>query len=393
MLVSQLRDFVARGWQLAGHDHKWLDAITLRHPLQAFSQDYIKANRDVRLFTYSREWFEADATQRGAAGVLKNAVELPASVSVEALGRFLKEPVKTFCQSTLKCYFDDDHSASEDNECFELNHLESFIQSDALLTTLKQQPDTVTETLLQQQYASLVAQGQLPLAGFSKLVFEDLSAGVASAWQAYQEIVGVWPVQLPPRSLMLKFACDNADLALTADLLQLHENAAGEKAIISVLAQSLLKDKKISYHRLMPDWVRHLAACAEGLAVTTLIVSADAVLEIQPFASQDARDCLHNLLSSWRAGLQSPLPVEIKTAFVWLAQSKPDDARKKYEGSESGGDWSYGVVDYDSYLRRFFPDFATLNPGNSDDDSSFDYWATRLYQAAFNSIKQVQGAS
>jgi exodeoxyribonuclease V gamma subunit len=393
VLVSQLRDYVGRGWELAGHDHKWLEAITLSHPLQAFSQAYIQAQRDQRLFTYSKEWFEGDATKRETIGLLNNTVELPEKVSVEALGRFLKEPVKTFCQSTLKCYFDDDHTVSEDHEAFEFDHLENYLQSNALLAALKQQPEQATASILQQQYASLMAQGQLPLAGFSKLVFEDLSGGVVSAWQRYQSLITAWPKPLAPQTLVLKFKLETAEVELTGDLLQLHENDAGAKAILSVVAQALLKKDAISYHRLMPDWVRHLAACAAGLAVTSLIVSADAILKIEPLDAADAHDGLQNLLSSWHTGLQAPLPVEIKTASVGLAQGKPQDMRKKYEGADSGADWSKGVVDYDAYLRRFFPDFDALNPGHPEDKSSFDYWANRLYKTAFEQIKPVQGES
>ena len=392
VLVSQLRDFIARAWQSSEQGEQYLASLTTQHPLQPFSQDYIKSDRDHRLFTYSREWFETDLSQRSLDTVTRQCIELPESLALEALGRFLKEPVKTFAQSTLTCYFEDDYFASEDNECFELNHLESYIQSHALLAAIKQQPEIAAETILQQHYQSQVAKGLLPLAGFSEPVFKVLADGVARAWQRYQDLVKAWPCPVAPHSIDLAVNSGHFSVKLIGELSELRANAAGEKVMITVIPQALIKDKKISYHRLMTDWVKHLAACAEGIGVKSLIVSADGMLEIQSLAVEDAEHCLRNILNAWYEGLNAPLPVEIKTAFVWLAEGKESLVRKQYAGSDSASGWSKGVVEYDAYLRRFFPDFDALNPGYADDKSSFDYWALQLYQAPFQYITRVFGA-
>jgi exodeoxyribonuclease V gamma subunit len=391
VLVSQLRDFLAQGWRLVNHDDKWLDAITVEHPLQPFSQDYIKTGRDARLFTYSKVWFETDSANRGAEGVLNNAIDLPTAISIEGLGRFLKAPVKTFCQSTLKFSFDDDSTSSEDNEPFEFNRLESHVHTNQLLAAIKNHPAESLDSLLQQEYERMVAKGMLPLAGFSKLTFDGLSAGVTSAWQRYQTLLAAWSTELEAESLVLDLESEQGAVKLTGDLVGLHQNAVGQTALIVVVPQSLAKDKKISYHRLMTDWVRHLAACAAGLSIRTFIVAADEVLEIAPLFTEDAKACLASLISAWHEGLQTPLPVEVKTAFVWLESNNESEALKKYEGSEFGGDWGKGEVDYDGYLRRFFPNFDDLNPGQADDKTSFDYWAIQLYQTAFTEIHIATG--
>jgi exodeoxyribonuclease V gamma subunit len=395
VLVSQLRDFVVRGWQLSGHDKHWLKTITVEHPLQPFSQDYIKTGRDERLFTYSKEWFETDCAKRGAEGVLNNSIDLPTTVSIEDLGRFLKAPVKTFCQSTLKFSFDDDAASSEDNEPFEFNRLESHVHTNQLLAGIKNHPAESLDSVLQQEYSRMVAKGMLPLAGFSKLTFDGLSAGVTSAWQRYQTLLAAWPTELAAHSIVLDLVSKQGVVKLTGDLVGLHQNTTGEKAVIVVVPQSLAKDKKISYHRLMTDWVRHLAACADGFLIRTFVIAADDVLEIAPLAIEDAKAALNELLSALHYGLQMPIPVAVKTAFTWLAENaekKESDARIKYEGTESGGDWSKGEVDYDAYLKRFFPDFDSLNPGRPDDKTSFDYWANQLYQTAFTEIQIAKGA-
>jgi exodeoxyribonuclease V gamma subunit len=47
-------------------------------------------------------------------------------------------------------------------------------------------------------------------------------------------------------------------------------------------------------------------------------------------------------------------------------------------------------VDYDAYLARFFPSFASLKPEAAHD--GFVDWANKLYLPAFNQIKKQQTA-
>src|SRR5690606_2966016 len=61
VLLGQLRDHLARGWRLAGHDHDdggkaLLAALTTEHPLQPFSIEYFREGSS--LSTYAHEWRE-----------------------------------------------------------------------------------------------------------------------------------------------------------------------------------------------------------------------------------------------------------------------------------------------------------------------------------------------
>ena len=156
--------------------------------------------------------------------------------------------------------------------------------------------------------------------------------------------------------------------------------------MIMVTAQTVFKDKKISYQRLMTYWVKHLAASAIGLDLRTLIIGADEVLEIQPLNKADALQTLEQLVFAWYQGLQAPLPVAIRTAFAWLLKGDMGLARKIYEGD----DWNNGEASYDAYLSRFFPAFEDLYPADNA-GYDFEYWAEFIYGEAFAQIKVVKG--
>ena len=369
VLVSQLRDFLAQGWRLANHDDKWLAAITVEHPLQPFSQDYIKANRDQRLFTYSKEWFETETLSQNQTTVFD--AELPNAVSIEALAAFLKAPVKSFCQQSLKFNFADDSITSEDNEPFSFDGLQRFGLNHDLLQQLKANPDQPLADFFQHQQQVLAAKGQLPLAGFGGLAFNEISACVENAWQQYQSLLATWSASAPQR-LNLNLG----GIQLSGELVDLYQNQAGETALISLTAQSVVSMKIPKYHSLMLPWLQHLLGCAAGLNLQSFVVGQDAILKISVIEPAEAQAALQTTLAAWLQGLQAPLPVAIKTAFTLLA-SDETKAQLSYYGS----DRQLGEVDYDLYLRRFYPDFADLLANGFVDT------AKQLYGMAFDCIE------
>jgi len=133
-------------------------------------------------------------------------------------------------------------------------------------------------------------------------------------------------------------------------------------------------------------WVRHVAACADGVPLQTLIVAADSVLTIPPIEPAEAYLLFYDLVDAYHLGLQTPLPLACKTAFTWLA-APPDKALEKAQGTYEGTEWNNGEMAYDAYLLRFFPSFAELNPATTKEN--FTFWADRLYRPPFKHIQQL----
>jgi exodeoxyribonuclease V gamma subunit len=346
-----------------------------------------------------------------------NPEEKGFTLSLESLARFLKAPVKAFCNHTLKFGFDEETVTSEDHEPFGFNPLQSYILSETLLQNLNSenangaQPIN-TEEYFTQQHSAMAQQGLLPFGGFSQATYDIISEPVKLAWQQYQSVLSAWSTELDAHATHLPAftLADGVTVQLTGDLSQLRRSSSQEAdGLIYLTAQRLInKDKTVKYPNLLLHWVQHLAACADHLPVQTLVIAADAVIEIPAIEQAEAYDTLQSLVEAYHQGMQAPLPVACKTAFAWLAASAGSDQDKALEKAlrrYEGDDWTPGEVDYDAYLTRFFPSFASLNQNldftqnkaqNTDQDTAFQYWAETLYQPAFIQIKQyetVQGAS
>lgn len=385
VLVSQLREVLAQSWAPADGG-PLLPAITLRHPLQPFSLDYVAQDRDPRLFTYAREWFEsASETAVSAPAVAAEAKRL--NLSLDALARFLSAPVRTFCQQTLKFGFEIDASTGEDSEPFRFDALQTHLLSQQLANGLQNAPPDSVDDYLATQQGALARKGQLPLGAFADAAYARLTEPVKSAWRGYQNLLADWPDALDAHALDLPaFAMVNGDtVQLTGELTRLRQDPQGQnKALPHLCAGALRPSSGIKYSKLFPYWLRHLAACAEGLSIESFIAASDGVLHIAPVAPEQARAHLETLIDAYLQALCGPLPLACKSAFVWLATTPEQDPDLKAQAAYEGDEWNNGEVDYDPYLMRFFPTFAELT---ADQDRGFAFWAERLYRPLVELIK------
>ena len=391
VLISQLRDTLAQGWQLRDNSSALLQAITVEHPLQPFSPQYLSKERDPRLFTYAREWFEKSALAHLTGPSILSADEKSFTLNLKSLARFLKAPVKSFCNHTLKFGFDEETVTSEDNEPFAFNPLESYGLRNDLLEVLQSEKPVDTETFFEHQRSTMARKGKLPLGGFAHSAYADIADPVNQVWQQYQALLASWPNETDARVIDLSFSLpDNITIQLTGDLSNLRQSSdLQHKGMIYLTAQALITDKKIKYPNLLLYWVQHLAGCAAGMNLQTLVIGSDTVIEIDPLTQTEAHEQLKTLVEAWYQGMQAPLPVACKTAFAWLgavAEKAMDTAQAQYEGD----DWNSGEVDNDAYLGRFFPSFASLT--SEAIQGGFVEWANTFYLSAFKQIKQQNTA-
>ncbi len=391
VLISQLRDALNQGWQLPDNSPALLKAITVEHPLQPFSPQYLSKKRDPRLFTYAREWFEASALIHLTGLSALNTDEKAFSLTLKSLARFLKAPVKSFCNHSLKFGFDEETVTSEDNEPFGFNPLESYGLRNDLLEVLQSEKPDDTQPFFEQQRTAMARKGKLPLGGFAHAAYTNIAEPVNQVWQHYQERLVLWPNEIDARAIDLSFSLsDDITVQLTGELNNLRQSDDRQhSSIIHLTAQTLLNNtKKIKYHNLLLYWVQHLAGCAIGINLQTLVIGSDTVIVCDPITQTEAIAQLKTLVGAWQLGMKAPLPVACKTAFTWLSAA-PEKAMDAAQVQYEGDDWNRGEVAYDAYLGRFFPSFASLTSGASHDN--FLEWTHLLYLSAFNQIKQ-QGA-
>jgi exodeoxyribonuclease V gamma subunit len=396
VLVGQLRDMLAQSWALR-NGSPLLEAITVCHPLQPFSLRYVTKTREPgpELFTYAKEWFSEAPLGEPDESAPVPAEEKPLTVPLEFLARFLRAPVKTFCNYVLKFGFDDEAAASKDQEPFHFDNLQTYMYGNHLLGTLKNtNPDDV-EAFLDQQQTVMGQKGQLPLGGFAKAFFTRLTEPVKTAWENYQALLLEWPTAREAHVIALQLQPkEGPPTELTGELSHLRQHRDHEKlALVYLTVQPLKPKEKIKYHNLLDYWVRHLAACAVGLETWTLVAAADDVIEMPPMDQEKAAEHLRILLEAVYRGMLDPLPVACKTAFAWLATRKgrPGKEAKEARDCYEGSDWKAGEVTYDPYLARFFPTFAELH--QADSGIGFESWIEKLYGPFYGHLQEPSSAT
>ncbi|TAL73364.1 MAG: exodeoxyribonuclease V subunit gamma [Rhodanobacter sp.] len=389
VLVGQLRDYLAAGWQNGdqgglpengaangansaptGHADP-LPLLTTHYPLQAFSQRYFDATSDACLFTYAYEWQRARqaAPASDAAPLPPQQRETPLSLAL--LQRFLKSPAKVFYAERLAVRFEGNDEADTDNEPFALDHLETHQIIDALLHTVIHAGDAALAPATQRLYG----QGVLPPGTFAELTLAPIEVAATRVALRWQALDAHYP--LAGESHMLRAAAHGLVVEDAAD--DLRANDDGQRIRLVATASALLENKKPRHDKLIAYWVAHLLVNAESLAVTTCIVAPDALVQLRPIDADEAKQHLDRLLAAFAAGMAAPLPIARKTAFAWLLtevanhkqppekQKNPyASARKCYDHNE--GEHGHGEVDEELALARTWADFAALH------DAGFERW-------------------
>jgi exodeoxyribonuclease V gamma subunit len=274
VLIGQLRDHVAAGWRLAGHeadDAALLAAITTEHPLQPFSRRYFydsKNNGIDGLYSYAREWRAAHDVVLGAGlfpspsggglrwgpaalaidgpdslmrrwppsqpsprgGRLKDpipesALSVPgysAPLTLTRLTAFFRQPAEAYFRERLAVRFPREDDDAADDEPFALQGLDGWALDADLRAAL--QPWCDAAPSIDAARAGLAAQidahvlrlrreGRLPLAGFGELAAQDLRERAARRFGHYLDALAAWPDE-EPRSAQLHWHDEASGLTL-----------------------------------------------------------------------------------------------------------------------------------------------------------------------------------
>ncbi len=344
VLVSQLRDYLAAGWEFDPA------ALTTEHALQPFSRRYFEQGG---LLTYAGEWRVAHS-DGGAVALAEGAlppyeIEPGFSLRLGELANFLRQPARYFFKRRLGVSFADPDLVGEDEEPFSLDALERYFLEDSLLDD-DAEPEAADEVraTLSLRAERLAREGVLPI------------GLIGQQWQR-QLVEALVPVRSSWLALGARFAEPAPKLALSLDFDGIHLEDwidklrvdGGQTAWLLQMSSKVM-DKKGGARgdKLIVPWLRQLAGAAVGRSVTGYLVARDAVVTMAPLEPARSRDVLGTLVDLWRRNLDQPLPVACKTALAMLQQG---DARTIYEG---GFELSGEVEDL--CLARLWPDFSAL---------------------------------
>jgi exodeoxyribonuclease V gamma subunit len=345
VLVSQLRDYLAAGWDLDIH------ALTTEHALQPFSRRYFERGG---LLTYAGEWRAAHGAEAASEDGQLPAYELDANyrLKLDELASFLRQPARYFFRRRLGVSFEQADVVGEDEEPFALNALQRYFLEDCLLDDSgAPEPLADVRQALTARAERLGRQGVLPIGligrQWQQRLVDEL-VPVRSAWLAlcarFPQAAPKQPVSLAPAGIVLEDWID-----------RLRTGPDGTAWLMQISSKALDRDGAPRGDKLIAAWLRQLACAAAGARVTGYLVARDALVSMAPLDEASARAALEQVAALWRRNLDRPLPVACKTA---LAQLRQGDARAAYDGSYELG----GEVE-DEALARLWPDFDALSAG------------------------------
>ncbi|MFC4764941.1 exodeoxyribonuclease V subunit gamma [Dyella koreensis] len=382
VLVGQLRDYLAAGWKRPTEAANLLDALTTEYPLQPFSKRYFGAGDDPRVFTYAHEWQQAHRiASQGEADDALAPWQPDAALSLGQLQSFLTRPVRYFFNQRLKVHFTAEDAETADEEPFALDGLERYgaIQS-VLRAALADPAQTGMHDAVLEAVQHLREQGRLPPGGFGELWQDNIATearALATLWRVAEQR---WP-RLEDK-YELRYAAHGV---MVEDwLADLHRGDGGSYLRLELIQGPLLRQRVLRLDKLIPAWVSHLFANANGLALQTRIVGIDAQPWLPAMEQALAASLLDALLHAVVNGMCAPLPIARKTAFAWLqAENEGKDtfaaARLSYDRDDAAQ--RAGEVDEDPYLQRAWPSFQAMH------EAGFENWLP-LYRPLAAHVQQ-----
>jgi exodeoxyribonuclease V gamma subunit len=347
VLVSQLRDYLANGWDL-----DLIDRTTV-HALQPFSRRYFERGG---LLTYAGEWRSAhrtgesgDELETGDDALPPYELDRDYRLKLGELLSFLRQPARYFFRRRLGVDFGSREVVGEDEEPFSLDALERFFLEDVLLDD-SGTPEAQAEVrqVLDARAQRLVREGRLPIGLVGKQWQQQLVEDLLPVRRGWLALGARYPAPAPK----LVVSLDIGGILLDDWIDKLRSNDGETVWLMQISSRVLDRKGAPRGDKLVGPWLRQLAAAASGARITGYLVARDATLELPPIDPAIAHAALENIVALWRANLDRPLAVACKTALAHLAGGDP---REVYDG----GFEINGEVD-DPCLARLWPEFAVL---------------------------------
>ncbi len=351
VLVAQLRDYLARGWR-PDESHGYPDLLaqqTQDHPLQPFSRRYFEENQPFH--TYAEEWrrvFDPGLPREPLPSLAPQ--DLPKTLSLERLGRFLRNPIRFYLESVLNTHFEETLTPP-DEEIFDTSGLTRHEWIGALITPpFNPRESQELETRLQR----LRRAGQLPLAEMGQAAMTELCDTVTPMLETWGSLQERYPHLCDKQPVHLSFG--------THDIRDWLEgirkgNDMKSPAWVELHASRVLEKngRDLQLHKLLPVWLRHLVTSATGHVLDCHLVAQDTLLTLRPPVPEEARAVLSTLVELWQEGHRRPLPMALKSALTLVRSDDLGKAAQTYEGTD------HLTAEKDRYQERIYPTFACLN--------------------------------
>jgi exodeoxyribonuclease V gamma subunit len=376
VLVAQLRDYLASGWDLDLHER------TTEHALQPFSRIYFEAGG---LLTYAGEWraAHAGAVEAMADPLPPYELEPDFRLKLNELASFLRQPARYFFRRRLGVTFEEPDTLGDDEEKFSINALERYQLEDALLDDAGT-PEALDEVraTLHARAEKLGREGALPIGLVGQQWQHQLVEALVPVRAAWLQLVARFPQAAP--KLAVSLAPGPVQLDDWID--HVRQGPEGVACLAQISSKVLDRAGNPRGDKLIAPFLRQLAAAAAGTPVQGFLVARDAIVAMAPLEPAMAQAALEQVVAAWRANLDAPLAVACKTALAHLQDADP---RAVYDGGfEIDGEVA------DPCLARLWPTFAALvAPGNWDATAEATYGPLAQWMAHFVVATPLEAAA
>jgi exodeoxyribonuclease V gamma subunit len=303
VLVSELLEYVDRGFVAADGERPLRDRLLTRHPLHAFSPRYFRAGADEpRLFSYSEEFCEASRRRRTSPGpppFLAQPLAEPAAewrtVELTRFIRYFQQPTKYLVRERLRIHMEEQEGVLESREPFMLDGLAAYgLRQDLLDFRL-------TSGSPADAWQVARAGGRLPQGRVGELLYADEAERV----EAFaKRLAARRPAE---RSDPLPVDCPLGPIRLTGWL-------------TGVSSQGLLEYRPTTAKPKdwIALWLRHLLLNAlrpPGVSLESCWIGEEETILLGPVADPLPR--LSALAETYWAGLSRPLPLFPEAGFAY----------------------------------------------------------------------------
>ncbi|MBN1663274.1 MAG: exodeoxyribonuclease V subunit gamma, partial [Deltaproteobacteria bacterium] len=297
VLVSELADYIETGFGKAVRE-----GICVKHHLQAFSPEYFSGRGS--LFSYSEENLRAarsaSAPHRPQTAFITEGLSEPPDkwkrIDLNTLCRFFANPARFFLNHCLGIYLDELPELPEENEPFELDHLDRYFMKQDLAGWALQGRN------IEDYRQAAAVRGKLPHGAPGSYLYDSLSRETAAFVNRVR----------PHLSGGLKDPIDAViavgDYELKGRLTQIYGDH-----------QFQYRPAKLKAADRLRAWIHHLILnhpAAGAPTATTILIAEDQAVSYGPV--DGAEDYLRVLLELYWEGLRKPLHFFPESSMIYM---------------------------------------------------------------------------
>ncbi len=374
VLISELQDYIHKGFQFAELTEETVAHLTTHHPLQPFSARYFDQQHP-RLFSYSEEYCAASQQMQqlrhGVWRFIKTALPQPTeetnkTLDIQRLVRFFRNPSEYFLKECLGLRLPEQEDILKENEPF---HVEAGLDEYFLNQQIVNYALSATD--LEGLQPALKAAGQLPHGNIGELVYQKL-ADKARPFVEYVKQALAQP-SLPPTKVFVslencKLSGNFPKLLQKSHIFYRYKNLnAGD--YLATWLQHLLLNAAAEQNNLLPRYSVMIGA-KDGKVETFTLLPVENSLEK-----------LNALVTLYEQGLCQALHFFPKTAFSFMERlhGKPDELDKAEKAARAtwfGSDHFSGEGENPFYQICF----GRAEEFNPVDKSEFRVLAAQIFE-------------